>query len=174
MFLKYASPVSTMKLKCYTIFMLNFWYICIMKCISVGGQIYVWLLHPPSRDGWKCPINLPRFFINPQPNELITGMSAAVGERSHRVCVALGVMRFVRLAWSVLRGHTWAADIDEVTPGPCVARPGASLCRLADSCLCWELPCEMARVTWQSGSECWPYALIVNTSQMPSKQKQNK
>lgn len=40
----------------------------------------------------------------------------------------------------------------------------ASLCRLADSCLCWAL-------TWRPGSECWPYAPIVNSSQMPSKQK---
>lgn len=155
---------------------LNCQHICVMKCMSERGLVYVWLLYSYKRGSRKCLINPPCLSIKPQLTEHITRTRAADGECSHHVCCRCNrrVMRFVYLPWFVLCGHTWAEDIDEVTPGPCLAWPGASLCRLADSCLCWVLSCEKARVTWQPGSECWPYALMVNTSQMPNKQKQNK
>lgn len=81
------------------------------------------------------------------------------------------IMRFTYLPWFALGGHTWTGGTDEFTLGPCLAWLRASLCRLADSCHCCMLPCEKA---WRPRSECWPYVLMVNTSQMPNKQKQTK
>lgn len=137
-------------------------------------------LRSSSRGSWKCHINLPKLFIflfffppsthrwmNPSRGRLLPPLSREcshhvyVATLSHEVC-ALGPI----LRWHMGSGCSWC-DPPQKTP---TASPlfgtarGASLCRLADSCLC-------SALTWQPGSECWPYAPIVNSSQMPSKQK---
>lgn len=81
------------------------------------------------------PLNALNYLSTNTQSHLVHAIQSRVNHR---------IMRFAYLPWFVLGGHTWAEGVDEVTPGPCLAWLGASLCRLADSCFCCVLPCEKA------------------------------